>query len=257
MSLNPPVVVVGLGELGAFFAGGFLRLGFPVVPVLRGISSAEVARQFPTPALILVAVGENDLDPALSSLPRAYRGRAALLQNELLPRDWERHGLEQPSIMVVWFEKKPNRPVTSLLPSAVYGPNAELLARVIAALGLPARKVDSRAELELELVSKNLYILSINLAGLRTGGTVGELRNRHGAFFASVVDEIIALQEALLGRELPREQLRERLDAALDADPNHVAMGRSAPIRLARALAQARALGLALPTLAELPSSNQ
>jgi hypothetical protein len=220
------------------------------------MASAEVAKQIPAPALVLVAVGENDLDPALANLPRSYQGRVALIQNELLPGDWERHGIDEPSVVVVWFEKKPNRPVTSLLPSAVYGSNAELLARVIAASGLPARKLDSRAELELELVSKNLYILSINLAGLRTGGTVGELRNRHGAFFASVVAEIIALQEALLGRELPREQLRERLDAALDADPSHVAMGRSAPVRLARALAHARALGVAVPTLAELAVPN-
>jgi len=34
-------------------------------------------------------------------------------------------------------------------------------------------------ELLYELVRKNLYILTINIAGLKTGGTVGELWGKH------------------------------------------------------------------------------
>ncbi len=256
MSLKAPIVVVGIGELGSFFAQGFLRLGHPVVPVLRGMSPAEVAAQAPDPALVLVAVAEGDLDHALSSLPALYRERAGLLQNELLPRDWERHSLREPTVAVVWFEKKAKRPVTSLLPSAVFGPNAELLARAIEANGLPARRLQSRDELELELVGKNLYILGVNVAGLRTGGTVGELCSQHGAFFYGVVDEVLALQQALLGKELPRAELLARLQQALQADPTHVATGRSAPLRLARALEHARALGVPVPNLTQLANAS-
>jgi ketopantoate reductase len=252
MPLNESVVLIGVGELGSLFARGFLKHGHPVVPVRRGTLPQEALANTRSPALVLVAVGERDLDAVLSSLPAEYRERVGLLQNELLPRDWARHGILEPTVVVVWFEKKTNRPVTSLLPSAVYGPRSELVAGALEANELPVRRLGSQDELELELVAKNLYILSINLAGLRTGGTVGALRERHAAFFQAVVNEVIELQAALTGRALPRRQLLERLYVALDADPNHVATGRSAPSRLARALEHARALGVAVPTLAAL-----
>lgn len=256
MALREPVVIVGLGELGALFAQGFLRLGHPVFPVLRGTSPQEAEARAPAPALVLVAVGEKDLHPVLSSLPPAYRGRVGLLQNELLPRDWTRHGITDPTVIVVWFEKKANRPVTSLLPSVVYGPRADLVASALEVNGLPVRRVTSADELTLELVSKNLYILSINLAGLRTGGTVQELREKHADLLRAVTDDVLDLQAALTGSALPREELLERLNAAIDADPNHVATGRSAPARLARALEHANALGLAVPTLRALPRES-
>lgn len=250
--LGEPVVIVGIGELGSLFARGFLRLGHPVVPVVRGMSPLEVAGRAPTPELVLVAVAEADLDPVLSSLPPAYRRRTALLQNELLPRDWERHGLEDPTVIVVWFEKKANRPVKSLLPSAVYGPGAELAARAIEQNALPVRRLASPEELLLELVTKNLYILSINLAGLPVGGTVRELREHHADWLHAVTDEVLDLQEALVGSALPRGELLKRREAAFDADPDHVATGRSAPARLARALDDARRLGVPVPTLEAL-----
>src|SRR5690606_10092403 len=131
------------------------------VPVVRGMAPAEALAAAPSPELVLVAVAEDALHPVLSSLPPAYRQRVALLQNELLPRDWERHAIEDPTVIVVWFEKKANRPVHSLLPSAVFGPGAELAARAIEENSLPVRRLASREELLLELVAKNLYILSI------------------------------------------------------------------------------------------------
>ncbi len=35
--MNKSVVVVGLGEMGSVFARGFLRSGYTVVPVIRGV----------------------------------------------------------------------------------------------------------------------------------------------------------------------------------------------------------------------------
>ncbi|MFP5339503.1 MAG: hypothetical protein ACLGIW_13590, partial [Gammaproteobacteria bacterium] len=36
----------------------------------------------------------------------AWRPRVALIQNELLPRDWEKYRYEHPTVISVWFEKK-------------------------------------------------------------------------------------------------------------------------------------------------------
>ncbi len=65
-----------------------------------------MAKALTAPALVLVAVGEADLHPVLEKIPTAWRDCLALLQNELLPRDWEAHGLQEPTVISVWFEKK-------------------------------------------------------------------------------------------------------------------------------------------------------
>src|SRR5690606_32293999 len=110
-------VVVGLGQMGGTFAHGLLRTGHTVVPVTRGTDASAVAQEVPDPAIVLVAVAEADLDPVLSRLLGAWRDRVALLQNELLPGDWERHGLSDPTIAIVWFEKKKHTPVHVVLPT--------------------------------------------------------------------------------------------------------------------------------------------
>lgn len=85
--MHQPVVIFGLGEVGDLFAQGLLKCGHPVYPILRATDPAEVAVRLPDPALVLVAVGENDLHGVLQAMPTAWRDRLGLLQNELLPRD--------------------------------------------------------------------------------------------------------------------------------------------------------------------------
>ena len=97
------VVVVGIGELGSVFARGLLRCGHTVVPVTRGMSMSEVAARVPEPDLALVAVGETDLDSVLADLPARWRSRVGLLQNELRFLTWRSHGIENPSVAVVWI----------------------------------------------------------------------------------------------------------------------------------------------------------
>src|SRR6187549_57461 len=99
-------VVVGIGQLGSEFARGLLRLGRAVYPVTRTQHIAEVAHAAGSPELVLVAVGEAALAPVLDSIPPRFRTIVGLVQNELVPRDWKRAGLENPSGVVVWFEKK-------------------------------------------------------------------------------------------------------------------------------------------------------
>ncbi len=248
MAMNRPIVIIGIGEMAGVFARGFLRLGHPVVPVTRPMDPAAVAADWPEPLAVLVAVAEADLDPALQSLPAQWRDRCILLQNELLPRDWERHGLE-PTVISAWFEKKPGQDFKVLIPSPAHGPHARLLHDALGTLGIPVRVLDDPGDLLFELVRKNLYIVTTNVAGLESGGTVADLRSHHQVLMQEVAHDVLAIQESLTGTRLPWERLVEAMLEAFDGDPEHKCMGRSAPARLARALEQADAAGLEVPAL--------
>lgn len=248
--MKQPVVIVGVGEMGGVFARGFLRLGHPVHPVTRAISMAAVAAELPSPELVLVSVAESDLQSVLDALPVIWRGRLGLLQNELLPADWE--GLPAPTVISVWFEKKPGTDHKVIIPSPVYGPKADLIAAALATLDIPVRVLAGTEQLLFELVVKNLYILTSNVAGLKVGGTVGELWADHRALVRRIGNEVIDIQEALTGIGFERGDLFTAMVAAFEGDPSHKCMGRSAPARLARALAEGERQGLDLPALREL-----
>jgi ketopantoate reductase len=242
-----PVVVIGMGEMGSVFARGLLRLGHPVFPVNRDTSMRKLAKELPKPRLVLVAVAEQDLVPVLEKLPRVWLKNLALLQNELLPKDYEHLG--KVSVISVWFEKKRGQDSKVLIPSPAHGPRAKLLAKALGTLDIPVKLVDRQRDMLQELVVKNLYILTTNIAGLRTGGTVSALWLNHQDFARSVATDVVALQEALTGSRFNNDQLIEAMLEAFDGDPEHRCMGRSAPARLARALEHADRLGLPVPTL--------
>lgn len=246
------VVVIGLGQLGRVFAGGLLRTGHTVVPVNRGDDLFTVAHAHPDPALVLVAVAENDLHTVLAAMPGAWRPRVALIQNELLPRDWEKYRYENPTVISVWFEKKQGTDARLLIPSPVAGPGAVLLCEALTSIDLPCREVAPGDELLFELVRKNVYILTTNIAGLRTGGTVSQLWAQHEAFARTVASEVMDIEDALTGVKYDRDKLIVGMLEAFDGDPGHGCTGRSAPARLARALAHADRFGLAVPTLRSL-----
>lgn len=247
--MKSPVVIIGLGEMGGVFARGLLRLGHPVYPVTREMDPAAEADALPPPEQVLVAVAEKDLHPTLARLPEAWRDRVALLQNELLPRDWQAHGLDHPTVISVWFEKKPGQEFKVLIPSPVHGPGAGLLVAALARLGIPAREVDSAAAMEYELVRKNVYILTTNIAGLVTEGTVQELWQTHRELATRVAHEVMDIQATLVEGPLDRDRLLAGLVEGIEGDPQHQCMGRSAPARLERALRQADEAGLAVPEL--------
>ena len=58
--MKNPVAVVGIGEMGSVFARGFLRLGHPVYPVVRGVKMVETAKELANPELVVIAVAEKD-----------------------------------------------------------------------------------------------------------------------------------------------------------------------------------------------------
>ncbi len=245
-----PVVVIGIGEMGSVFARGLLRLGHPVYPVTRDTDMSRLADELPAPEMVLVAVGETALQPVLEAIPEAWRDRLALLQNELLPADYA--DLPGPTVISVWFEKKKGQDVKVLIPSPVFGPRSRLLIDALATLDIPAREVPDDQAMAFELVLKNVYILTTNIAGLRVDGTVGELWRDHEPLARAVANEVIDIQEGLTGRSYDRDALISGMLEAFNGDPAHRCMGRSAPARLQRALAHADRLGLDVPTLREI-----
>ncbi|MEN8175953.1 MAG: hypothetical protein ABFS23_09335 [Pseudomonadota bacterium] len=249
-----PVILIGVGEMGGVFARGFLRLGHPVVPVTRAMDMGSVAAEFPAPELVLVAVAEKDIQAVLSAIPDAWRHHLVLLQNELLPRDYAH--LPDPTVISVWFEKKKGREAKVIIPSPVFGPRAGQVADALAALDIPARVLGSADELLFELVVKNLYILTSNIAGLESGGTVGQLWADRQDLARAVAGDVIALQEAMTGQGFDREALIAAMVAAFEGDPGHQCMGRSAPARLERALANAAQLRVKVPELRRIQTQS-
>lgn len=247
--MSKPVVLIGIGEIGGVFARGLLRCNHPVVPVTRSTDMNQVAAEVPDTQAVVVAVAETDLHSVLENLPASWKDRVCLLQNELLPRDWQSHGLVNPTVISVWFEKKPGTDVKPLVPSPIHGPAGQLLYDTLDALAIPANLLDSEEQLLFELVRKNLYILTTNIAGLVSGGTVMDLWENHRNLAIEVAEDILEIQASLTGQALDRHALIDAMLTAFDGDPMHNCTGRSAPARLARAIQIADNEGLDVATL--------
>ena len=241
--------------MGGVFGRALLRYGLPVVPVVRGTAAENVAADLPDPVLTLVTVGEADLDSTLEQLPTSWQTTAGLVQNELLPRDWDRHSLADPTVASVWFEKKPGRDFHVIIPTPIAGPGAPLLVAALDTLGIPAFGVTSADELLYELVRKNMYILTANIGGLVTKGTVHDLWYNNRDLAGDVATDILEVQSWLTGADLDRDTLIAGMVEAFDGDPEHGSTGRSAPARLARAISHADEAGLAVPKLREIAAS--
>ncbi len=246
------LVLWGVGEMGGVFGRAFLRAGHTVHPVRRGDDPTVVAAAIPDPALVAVTVGEADLAAVLDTMPVDWRNRVLLIQNELLPHVWRAHEIEDPTVAVVWFEKKPGRDVKVILPTPVGGPGAGTVVSALGTIDVPARQVSGPDALEDELVRKNVYILTANIAGLETRGSVGALWSDHRDLATAVASEVLAIQEHLVGHPLDPSPVISGMVEAFEGDPDHGATGRSAPARLARALRHAADAGLDVPLLRDL-----
>ena len=253
--MEDKVVVVGLGEMGSVFARGFLKIGYPVYPVTRGTSLTESAAKIPNPRLVIVAVAESDIHTVIKELPKQWHPHVVLLQNELLPRDWQA-SLDNPTVISVWFEKKKGQDSKVIIPSPVYGPNASLVKDALASLDISCRVLDNKEQLLFELVRKNVYILTSNISGLAVGGTVSELWSNHRELATNVVEDVLKIQEQLTQSSLiPAAYIQGMVDA-FAGDPDHKCMGRSAPQRLSRAIQQANEFGIDVPTLSKIQAAS-
>lgn len=259
--MQNPVIVIGIGEMASVFTRALLRYGYPVYPVNRETDMQTLAQTIPEPSLVLAGVGENALPPLLEKIPSPWRSRLGLLQNELLPRDWQSlKPAQPPTVISVWFEKKKGMDYKVLIPSPVYGPQASLLINALATLDIPAWELPSEAALEFELVRKNVYILTTNITGLVIHRfkveTVKEMWADYQDLTREVARDVIDLQEYLTGHRFDREKLIGGMVDAIKGAPKHKCMGRSAPVRLSRAIQQADEAGLAVPRLREIYSNE-
>ncbi len=142
-----------------------------------------------------------------------------------------------------------------IIPSPVFGKHAQLVADALSSVDIAANVLASVEDLLFELALKNVYILTTNISGLETGGTVGEFWSKHQDVATEVANEIILLQEKLTGQSLHNEQFIEAMVHAFNGDLEHGCMGRSAPDRLKRTLKQAEEHGLDLPRLKQIAST--
>jgi ketopantoate reductase len=254
--MNQAVVVIGMGEIGSVLARGLLKIGYPVYPVTRNMELSEQAKRLTDPVAVIVAVGENDLHPILSKIPKNWQKNLVLIQNELLPRDWQQYSFPSPTLISVWFEKKQGQDVKIVVPSPIYGAQAQLMFDAFKSLNIPAEIITSEATMTTELVRKNYYILTSNIAGLETGGSVGELWRDHQDFARAVIADVHAIQQHLVGGTLDNELLTNAMLVAFEGDLEHGCMGRSAPARLARALQIADSAGLSVKTLRKIAQNK-
>ena len=250
--MSKSVILIGVGEIGGVFAKGILRTGFPVYPVVRGADMNIVAKEVPDPQAVVVAVGEKDIHQVLKSAPQSWHDRLVLVQNELLPRDWNTHNIARPTVISVWFEKKPGQDAKAIISSPVYGPLSSLIQSSLQSIDIDCHILSNADELLHELVLKNVYILTVNIAGLQTGGTVGELWERHQTLARDVAGDVMDIQFCLVEKELDRSKLVDGMVRAFNGDLNHKCMGRSAPVRLERAIAWGDEFGLEIKTLREI-----
>jgi hypothetical protein len=200
---------------------------------------------------ILVAVGERDLDAALSSLPEGHRSALILLQNELFPSVWRAHGVV-PSVLVPWVLQKPRQPTLVARESPIYGREAPLLEELLAALGIPTRTLLSEGEMQQALADKYVFILTINALGLAVDRTLGTWLREDEALVWGVCDEATQLAQALAEAPIDPARVREVVREALLALSHTPARGRTARERVARAVAYADRTGLSLSVIPRL-----
>lgn len=253
--MKSPIIIIGIGEIGSVLARGFLRTGYPVYPVTRETNIEELSEIIQNPEAVVVAVGETELQNVLQSFPEHWKSQLILIQNELLPRDWEKHDLN-PTVISVWFEKKKGHDVKVVVPSPIFGEKAELLSKALASLDIPTTILDSEEQLLFELVRKNYYILTSNIAGLETRGTVSDLWENHNSLARKVIDDVHQIQQSLVKPQLSKTDLTKAMVIAFEGDPHHGCMGRSAPARLQRAIEIADKNNLNVPTLKQIMANQ-
>jgi hypothetical protein len=254
--MDQAVVIIGIGEIGSVLARGLLKTGHPVYPLTREMDIEEQAKRISNPVAVIVAVGESDLHSILANIPENWQKNLILIQNELLPRDWQCYDFPTPTVISVWFEKKKGQEVKVIIPSPIHGPQAQRLFDALQTLDIPAQIIANETDMTIELVRKNYYILTSNIAGLKTGGTVGELWQQHRDFAQAVIADVHSLQQHLIGETLNNKQLTKAMLVAFEGDLKHSCMGRSAPARLARALQIADNAGLTVNTLRQIANSG-
>jgi hypothetical protein len=246
-------IVMGLGELGALYANAALKLGLRVTPVTRALEPERALQELPLETPLLVAVGEADLESALTSLPKGRLDSLVLLQNELFPAQWERF-TSYPTVMVPWLLKKKGEPLLVARSTPVLGQHADLVLSLHRALGFEAEKLPDEAALRQAIVDKYAFILTVNALGLLEDLALGDWLHKAPAQVSTLAREAAALGARLVceGRELDDFDTNTtvtQVQAGMKAMGAMRARGRTAKERLRRATAHAARFGVPVPAL--------
>jgi hypothetical protein len=228
------------------YGGALLRLGHTVIPVTR---STPRPLALPPGTPVLVAVGEEDLDAALRDVVGA--GPLILLQNELFPDRWLSHGVTDPTVLVVWTNRKKGV-VTVGGPSRVYGPLAHLVMEMHAVLGIPCHVLGTEGALHTELCAKYAFIVAVNALGVAADLALGEWLQEDRPTVEAVCRDGVALAACRVERPVDKEEALARVLSVLDPLGVIPTRGRTAPSRVDRAATTASRHALTLPALHRL-----
>ena len=83
-----------------------------------------------------------------------------------------------------------------------------------------------------------------------------DLWENHRNLAIEVVEDVLELQASLTGESLDRKALIDAMLTAFDGDPLHKCTGRSAPVRLARAIQIADKADLDVPVLRRIQAEQ-
>jgi len=97
--------------------------------------------------------------------------------------------------------------------------------------------------------------LTVNIAGLVNNCSVGDLWKLHQPLAREIAEEVILIQESLIGQSLPHEKLINGMVEGIEDCPNRFCLGRSASLRLKRVLYSAENANLSTPKLVEIAES--
>ncbi|MDB4974269.1 MAG: hypothetical protein JWN48_2610 [Myxococcaceae bacterium] len=250
------LVVYGLGQLGQLYGAAALRAGMRVTPITRHSDPEAILQTVGRDVPILVAVSEDALDAVLERLGPDRGHAAILLQNELFPSRWQRHGM-QPTVLVAWLLKKPDAALTVIRPTPVFGAHAELLLELHRALAIPAVELHEERALHQALVEKYAFILTINTLGLLRDRTMGMWLQEDPRLVHAVALEAAQLGALLCGQRVDLLRCAAVAAEGMRALSGIGARGRTAKARVERALEHGASFGLELPELRRAAAEAQ
>lgn len=261
--IKTPIIVIGMGELGSLFSNGFLRLGIPIIPILRSDNIKDF--ETITPILVLIAIDIKDLNTVLKEIPKSWWSLIVLMQNELLPGNWNHLNIPFPSIIVVWLEKKnQNLNIRSFSKEIVYSPNKELgdlIECCLNKLNIPTLRVATEEEILIEMVQKNLFNLTMNVMGLYLGknSTFNEiLDDKNYEIRNLVAKECLSLQQSQLKNiKLSENEMITKMWNFMSFVPEMKCQGRYAKARLDRAILTAKKYNIEVTQLEKIKTENQ
>jgi prephenate dehydrogenase len=70
--MKKPIVIIGMGEIGGVVSRAFLKAGYPVFPITRGMDISIAVKDIHEPEAVIVAVGEKDFHSVVEQMPSSW-----------------------------------------------------------------------------------------------------------------------------------------------------------------------------------------